>query len=68
MLLLESFWVQMLFANGAEVATNDMWLFPYSQGLYSNMYYLNQEYHATSIKRFHSVLEANINVLDQVRC
>lgn len=30
------------------------------------MYYLNNRYHTATIQKFHSILEANIQILDEV--
>lgn len=34
--------------------------------MYRSMYYLNEETHLSQIERFQSVLQANVEVLDQV--
>ena len=38
----------------------------HSQSMYGSLYYLNREHHTWTCERFHSVLEANIVVLDKV--
>ena len=39
-----------------------------SEKLYSGLYHLSDRYHTSTIERFHSILEANIEILSQVRC
>ncbi|KAK2164825.1 hypothetical protein LSH36_58g08021 [Paralvinella palmiformis] len=38
----------------------------HSQKLYNSLYHLNDQYHASTIERFHNILEANIEILNQV--
>ncbi len=34
--------------------------------MYSDLYYLNNRFHTSTIERFHSILEANIELLGEV--